>query len=60
MSTVPTLDPRDLGFEEEEDALGAEIAAMSTDDIIRRSKLIDNELRVLKVRFKFKIVTDTA
>ena len=48
-TTVPALDARDLGFEEEEDALGAEIAAMSTEDIIRRSKLIDNEIRVLKV-----------
>eukprot|EP00897_Mesotaenium_endlicherianum_P001028 jgi/Mesen1/10926/ME000095S10274 len=33
---------------EEDDAHGAEIARMSADDILRRTRLLDNEIRVLK------------
>ena len=46
---VPALDARDV-FDEEDDELGEEVKGMSTDDLVRRTRLIDNEIRVLKVR----------
>lgn len=46
---VAALDARDV-FDEEDDELGEEVKGMSTDDLVRRTRLIDNEIRVLKVR----------
>ena len=35
-------------FDEADDAVPAEFASMSADDITRRNRLLDNEIRVLK------------
>ena len=44
----PALVDADAVFTDEDDELQAELAAMTTDDIQRRTRLIENELRVLK------------
>eukprot|EP00244_Chara_vulgaris_P000600 TRINITY_DN10_c1_g2_i1.p1 TRINITY_DN10_c1_g2~~TRINITY_DN10_c1_g2_i1.p1 ORF type:complete len:443 (+),score=131.92 TRINITY_DN10_c1_g2_i1:306-1634(+) len=51
-SHMPSLDTRDIfdfedGMGEDLDGLG-EIARMAPDDIVRRTRLLDNEIRVLK------------
>jgi 26S proteasome regulatory subunit T5 len=35
-----------------DDAEDDQLASMSTDDIVRASRLLDNEVRVLKVRIR--------
>lgn len=42
-ASVPTVMVEDNSFEDDQ------IAAMTTDDIVRASRLLDNEIRVLKV-----------
>ena len=44
----PAFVDADAVFTDEDDELAAELAAMTTDDILRRTRLIENELRVLK------------